>query len=139
MVLSRISIYSIHIGRLTSEINDNTKINAYILNEEQQFGLIRSNYKQIEKLKTFVINLDRRPDRWAAFLNNVNKNLNFLNYEKFSAVDGKILQNSHQLQRIFDGNDYNMMVGAVGCALSHFKLYTKLIYLDLMIYSFEKF
>ena len=128
------TIYSIHIGRLTSEINDNTKINAYILNEEQQFGLIRSNYKQIEKLKTFVINLDRRPDRWAAFLNNVNKNLNFLNYEKFSAVDGKILQNSHQLQRIFDGNDYNMMVGAVGCALSHFKLYTKLIYDELNEY-----
>ena len=40
------------------------------------------------------------------------------------------MKSSRQLQRIFDGNDYNMQVGAVGCAMSYFKMYTELIYSD---------
>ena len=77
-------------------------------------------------LKTYVVNLDRRRDRWETFRKNA-KNIEFLEYERFSAVDGSFLKSTPQLQRIFDGNDYNMMVGAVGCAMSHFKMHTELI------------
>lgn len=130
-------IYAIHIGRLTSERDDNTKINAYKLNNESQF--IKKPLSPIEEvpevelsdlglnLKTYVLNLDRRPDRWESFKSK-SKCIEFLNYERFSAVDGRILESTSQLQRIFDGNDYNMNVGAVGCAMSYFKMIIELIY-----------
>jgi len=133
-------IYSIHIGRLTSEKHDDSKINAYKLNNEDQF-IKKKPLSPIEEcseidlkdigmsIKTYVLNLDRRPDRWEKFVINA-KSIEFLNYERYSAVDGSILKTTPQLQRIFDGNDYNMKVGAVGCAISHFKMYIELIHSD---------
>jgi GR25 family glycosyltransferase involved in LPS biosynthesis len=171
------SIYCLHIGRLTSERFDNSKKNAYILNDEIQFGdknkkeeeeeikenkeikneqiienkeieeIINSdnipkfenkNEQIIEKiinpdiitpqfyLKTFVINLERRPDRFEKFERN-SEQINFLKYNKFFAIDGMKLKPTEQLQRIFENNDYNMRKGMVGCALSHIKLYIDLI------------
>lgn len=128
-------IYCLHTGRLTSEINDETKLNAYILNGEKQFSgkeesLVSGNNttkKSISDLnmKTYVLNLDRRPDRWTEFLKN--QVAKCLNYERFSAVDGSKLVPTEQLQRIFDGNDYNMRQGMVGCAMSHIKMYIELL------------
>ena len=76
--------------------------------------------------KTYIVNLDRRPDRWETFVKNA-KDVEFLNYERFSAVDGKMIKNSSQLQQIFESNDYYMRRGMVGCLLSHVKIYTELI------------
>lgn len=123
-------IYCIHIGRLTSERNDIDKVNAYVLNNESQFSGKESCkipiIKKIPfKLKTFVVNLDRRPDRWEEF--EKNDNVKFLNYERFSAVDGSKLKPTVQLQQIFEHNDYNMREGMVGCALSHIKLCVQLM------------
>jgi len=113
-------IYSLHTGRLTSQREDTTKMNAYTLNNEIQF------YGKEEKLKlkTFVVNLDRRPDRWEQLDKD---KLSFLNYERFSAIDGTKLKNSCQLQQIFENNDYKMRKGMVGCFLSHIKLFIDLI------------
>ena len=135
-------IYSIHIGRLTTERDDKTKTNAYELNEEAQFSgkeerLKTFNKKEEEyvyikpedfgiKIKTYVLNLDRRTDRWKEFVSKT-ENLPTLNYERFSAVEGSKLKSTHQLLRIFDGNDYNMRVGLVGCAMSHIKMCVELI------------
>lgn len=134
-------IYSIHIGRLTSERHDKTKPNAYELNDEAQLSgkeeKVSSAYKEQYKrsvtlndfnikMKTYVINLDRRPDRWEDFKSKAGY-LSPFNYERFSAVDGTLLKSTAQLQRIFDGNDYNMRVGLVGCAMSHIKIYIELI------------
>tara|TARA_B110000259_G_C14033077_1_gene407704 strand:+ start:1302 stop:3419 length:2118 start_codon:yes stop_codon:yes gene_type:complete len=114
------SIFSIHIGRLTSERNDSTKSNAYILNNEPQF------INKTEKLyKTLVINLDRRPDRYQHFINN--KNISDFKYERFSAIDGEKLQPNCQLQHIFENNDFNMRKGMVGCAMSHIKICIQLL------------
>lgn len=132
-------IHCIHIGRLTSERNDKTKLNAYDLNNEAQFSgkeqkvqekthVNNQEEKQEENQtgKSFrikVVNLDRRPDRWEQF----QKNNIGIPYDRFSAVDGSQLKPNRQLSRIFDGNDYNMRRGMVGCAMSHFKLYMELI------------
>ena len=138
----------LHIGRLTSERNDESKLNAYKLNnekqfygkeeslskpksEEKEFIITNDNNKpepeSIKKefgIKTFIVNLDRRPDRWKNF----NKNsLNFIQYERFSAVDGMKLVSTRQLQQIFENNDYSMRRGMVGCFMSHIKLFVKLI------------
>jgi GR25 family glycosyltransferase involved in LPS biosynthesis len=159
-------MYSIHTGRLTSERNDESKLNAYDLNQEKQFGAepkpikeqvrepepidptiapiapvapvapipINSNSRKVPdnmtslKFMIFVLNMDRRADRWAKF-NEMNKeNIGSkMKYVRYPAIDGKMIKSTPQLQRIFDGNDYNMRKGMVGCAMSHIKLYTELV------------
>lgn len=120
-------INSIHIGRLTSEINDSDKINAYKLNNEKQFyGKEELNDEKKSNYKTYILNLQRRSDRWENFI----KNTPIKNYEKFIAIDGSKLQPNDQLQRIFENNDYFMREGMVGCALSHIKLCIHLLQSD---------
>lgn len=124
------SIYCLHIGRLTSEIHDTSKLNAYALNNEAQFAGKEEKTQKEEKtsnsikFKFLVLNLDRRPDRWAKFTQNDIG----LNYTRYSAIDGDKLKSTPQLLRIFDSNDYNMRAGMVGCAMSHIKMYTELIH-----------
>jgi len=131
-------IYCTHTGRLTSERNDETKENAYTLNNEAQFtGKEEQVNEQIKEqvneqepkdslcVKTFVVNLDRRPDRWEKFTQQ--EEPKFLQYQRFPAVDGSKLVPTPQLQQIFDHNDYNMRQGMVGCAMSHIKLYVQLL------------
>jgi GR25 family glycosyltransferase involved in LPS biosynthesis len=117
------SIYCLHTGRLTSERFDNSRANAYILNDESQFCAKTPQPINLN-IKTYVINLNRRKDRWEKFTKQEAPNC--LKYERFSAIDGAKLEPTEQLQRIFDGNDYNMRQGMVGCALSHIKLYIEL-------------
>ena len=127
-------IYCLHTGRLTSEREDLSKLNAYALNNECQFT---GKEEQIEiqkskliipkKVKTFIVNLDDRKDRWENFEKSNGKFLQFLNYQRFSAVDGKKLVSTCQLQQIFENNDYQMRRGMVGCFMSHVKLYCDLI------------
>ena len=69
--------------------------------------------------------MDRRPDRWETFTQL--KQLDFLNYKRFSEIDGEKLISTHQLQQIFENNDYNMRKGMVGCFMSHIVLCTQLI------------
>lgn len=125
-------IYCIHIGRLTSERNNKNKPNAYELNDEAQFsGKEEKLQKKIEydtfpfRMKTFVINLDKRIDRWENFIKHPEPK--FLQYTRFSAIDGSKLTPTSQLQQIFDNNDYNMRQGIVGCAMSHLKLCIELL------------
>jgi glycosyl transferase family 25 len=149
-------INCIHTGRLTSEIDDKTKLNAYSLNNEFQFNgkedmdivqpipeiyksdFYNSNFmsefiNKINKINnsnnfTVVVNLIERTDRLDKFLKNSNKHLIYNgNILIFPAVNGKYLAKTSQLQQIFDGNDYNMRKGMVGCALSHILLYMLLI------------
>jgi len=129
-------VYCLHIGRLTSERHDITKKNAYNLNDEKQFykpveevekeeikdNNITTHDKGVYQIKTVIVNLERRRDRLENFIKN-NIQCAFLNPVVFPAVDGVKIKTNEQLQRIFDGNDFNMKQGMVGCALSHIKLY----------------
>ena len=144
------NIYCIHTGRLTSQINDKSVLNAYILNNENQFyeektkdeskdetkdeskDETKDESKEL-KIKTYILNLDRRPDRWDKFLINSSE-LKFLQFERFNAVDGYKVISTTQLQRIFNNNDYNMKVGMVGCLMSHIKMCIELINSEYDIY-----
>ena len=122
------SINCIHIGRLTSERNNNKLLNAYNLNDEIQFkNEVKNEVKNEESDITlvFVVNLKNRYDRWKTFV----EKSPILKYKKYNAVNGNTIQtqNNHQLYRIFDGNNYNMRSGIVGCAMSHIKLYVDLV------------
>lgn len=133
------SIYCTHIGRLTSQMNDKTILNAYQLNNEEQFtgkeNILDKNKEATTvvdnpdnkyiKIKTFVINLNKRHDRMEKFIElNEPK---FLFYKRYPAIDGSKLTPNLQLQKIFENNDYNMHQGMVGCALSHISLYIQLL------------
>ena len=120
--------YCLHIGRLTSERDNKNIPNAYDLNNECQFS---GKEKQVTstfpfRMKTFVVNLDRRPDRMTEFNKHI-KSTKFLDIERFSAIDGSKLVPTPQLQQIFENNDYNMREGMVGCAMSHIKICIQLI------------
>jgi GR25 family glycosyltransferase involved in LPS biosynthesis/predicted O-methyltransferase YrrM len=150
-------IYSIHIGRLTSQKDDKSKNvlpNAYELNNELQLcgkearlivcgegGLQQSKeeidqncskkeliltprckFKLNSNIKTCVVNLNSRPDRLAKFLEDSE-----IECDIFTAIYGKELKPTIQLQQIFEGNDYNMRVGLVGCAMSHIKMFINLV------------
>lgn len=101
------TVYSIHIGRLVSERGSEQK-NAYDMNGQDQF---------VKKEHLYVINLDRREDRWKTFCS---QDLSSFHVHRVSAVDGKTLKINEQLIRIFDENDYGWRSGMIGCALSHF-------------------
>ena len=150
-------MFCIHTGRLTSEINSG-RLNAYDLNDEAQFtgkeekvaaktaprspssspetstasdATPETKEAPVEQAKpsfaAFVINLDRRPDRLEEFKKN---NIGF-SVTRFPAVDGARLKPTEQLQHIFEGNDYNMRKGMVGCAMSHIQLAILLTKTDL--------
>lgn len=119
--------YCLHIGRLTSERDNKNIPNAYDLNNECQFSGKETKLSKLPfRMKTFVMNLDRRPDRMTEFNKHV-KSTNFLDIERFSAIDGSKLVSTPQLQQIFENNDYNMREGMVGCAMSHINLYIQLL------------
>lgn len=122
-------IFCLHTGRLTSDRHNKSIPNAYDLNNEQQFGEKKVIRFSLKDMKAFVINLDDRKDRLEKFTNGTN-----INYERFSAVNGKKLKPNQQLQRIFENNDYNMRVGLVGVAMSHIKLWIDLLTSDVNMF-----
>lgn len=117
-------IHCLHIGRLTSERENKLIPNAYALNDQPQFyekeKKVKTNIS--DDIETYVVNLDRRTDRIQDF-----EKISPVKCFKFSAIDGKDLKPTIQLQQIFEGNDYNMRRGMVGCAMSHIKLLIQLV------------
>ena len=90
----------------------------------------------VDTVQTYVINLDRRRDRWEA-LEAQPEVRKIPNVQRFSAVDGKTL-NAETDSRIsvigryniknFTRRSHDMLdsIGGVGCALSHITLWQKL-------------
>lgn len=81
-------------------------------------------------LRKFVINLDRRQDRLDKFFSLNKVNFNRENVEIIPAVDGNEIDIEEYIERI-DPEDYLMnrdkLKGVLGCNLSHFKCYEKMI------------
>ena len=125
-------VNSIHIGKLTSE-TQNDKKNAYELNNEEQFfncgneNTKTERYNKDNKIK--VINLVRRRDRRENVIQNF-KNVNITNYEFIEAVDGKALIPTSQIITLFKGNDFGNRRGVIGCALTHYNLWKQLVESD---------
>ena len=83
--------------------------------------------KNINKIK--VINLLRRKDRRNSSIENF-KRVNITNYEFIEAVDGKTLTPNAELISLFKGNCFGNRQGVIGCALSHYNLWKKLLESD---------
>jgi len=111
-------IVSRHIGKLTSQKDG---INAYTLNNEEQFVKKKKEYK----LEMFYINLDKRSDR-KKIIERQTYDMPF-DIKRISAVDGKDITLTQQHYLIFKGNDYNYRTGIIGCALSHLSIWINFI------------
>lgn len=109
-----------HIGRLTSEINAIDILNAYDLLETEQF-------REKTKYKYFLINLDRRSDRFEKIKEQINKNYLPSDLIRVQACDGNKLIINPRLRSFCRNNNFYMRPGVIGCALSHLKLYQKLL------------
>jgi GR25 family glycosyltransferase involved in LPS biosynthesis len=137
--------YTTHIGRRTYERQSN-KLNAYDLNSEQQFGQqpkgaaeatspattaptqastastsVSVDANLMHRIRTFVINLRRRPERLVDFVKR--NNTECPSFEVFDGVDGRALEPCLKVHKIFETGDYNYRRGIVGCAYSHLKIW----------------
>jgi len=73
-----------------------------------------------------VINLKRRPDRRDAMVKQFADN-NISDYDFFEAVDGKELKPTQEIKKMFEGNDFSYRRSVIGCAMSHYNLWTQLV------------
>lgn len=78
-----------------------------------------------EKVKIYVINLARRPDRWEKWEEQAKK-WKVPPYERFEAIDGATLKMTPEIEFLFRNFNSKNLFG-VGCALSHFFLWMRLI------------
>ena len=119
--------------------------NHGVFDIEKNKNLINLFYPpQKDKLKTFVISLDRRADRRKVFDDN-NKNYLTHGYEYFSATDGKGLKYEDFKSMGYDTfkewkdplTKHNIAVGEVATTISNIRLWEKCIELDEPILIFE--
>jgi len=121
-------ITHLHIGRLTSEIGDTSKRNAYDLNNESQFTSMQNGMTldtpRDHTIK--IVNLERRPDR-KTNTRNVLNDACITDFTFFKAIDGKEVIATNELKVLFNGNDFGNRKGVIGCALSHLTLWRQLV------------
>ena len=118
-----------HIGKLTS---DRDGKNAYTMNDESQF--VKKIETPLSENKQFgptrfeikVVNLERRPDRKEQTISKF-KVHGISDYKFIEAVDGQKLDVGVDIIELFKENDYGSRKGFVGCALSHYNLWKKLL------------
>ena len=82
--------------------------------------------------KAYVVNLDRRQDRLKQFESRFPFGINsYWTFERFNAVDGNKLQIcgefSRGIKHLFRNNDFCSKPSVIGCAMSHIKLWQKLV------------
>ena len=127
-----------HIGRLTSDRNTKNVKNAYDLNNEEQFVSKSKEQvieqtgtsERIEKNNAFIkiVNLERRSDRKKKTLKMlVDSGVSSNDYEFVKAVDGLLLSPTTELKHLFKNNDFGSRIGVIGCALSHYNLWKRLV------------
>ena len=117
-----------HIGRLTINRGDKTSPNAYELNSEAQFYKPAATAEAAPEPSIKIINLERRTDRKEATIKKLSDvGINEDQYEFIKAVDGFALEPTIELKRLFNGNDFGSRKGFIGCALSHYDLWKRLL------------
>jgi GR25 family glycosyltransferase involved in LPS biosynthesis len=105
------------------------------MNDESQFVKKTETESENEtkpKIKTptifeiKVVNLERRPDRKEQTVAKF-KEQNIAEYKFIEAVDGQNLDVGADIIELFKGNDFGSRKGFIGCALSHYNLWKKLL------------
>lgn len=120
------------ISPVLSLTEEEKKIPLYTIPEENENVELTKEPIQY-KTKTYVINLERRPDRLKQFIINNHDQLHQLQYKIFNAVDGLSVTSSPKILKLFETGDYKYRKGIIGCAGSHLKIWNELIISELDI------
>lgn len=120
-----------------NSINNNLIYTIYLLKNTHRFKKISKNNYRTSKLpimkytesktikqlidKVYVINLRDNKDRLDLFNKYAIKNN--IEYERFEAINGKELESNHPDILKYFTIDNNLSKGAIGCALSHIKIW----------------
>lgn len=95
--------------------------------EERNIGTLNGKpliVKTQFNIKSFVINLKKRPQRLYRFM----KQLPLANYiHTFDGVDGTQIKPNQKIQKLFSTGDYNYRRGIIGCALSHLTIWQEIL------------
>ena len=81
---------------------------------------------KMEDLNIKIINLEKRVDRKDKMIQKF-REATFESYEFYKAIEGKEIEPSVELKRLFEGNDFQYRRGVLGASLSHMKLWKELI------------
>lgn len=102
---------------------------------EEKIKKLSEYGKKMPNIPIYIINLDRRKDRWETTENTM-KILGITNYKRFSAIDGKTLRWDNKVEAMFPldlttekkrNESHKRKDGVVGCAMSHMKLWEQLL------------
>ena len=74
--------------------------------------------------KSYVINLDTRQDRWSNLLRDQPELKEFV--ERVPGVNGKTLQLTDEIYRLFENNQFQWKKSIMGCNLSHLSVWNKI-------------
>lgn len=78
----------------------------------------------MKPFETYVINLDKRTDRWDTLLQNEPTLKDVVT--RISAVDGRLLPMTQKLYDMFQHNTFQWKKSVIGCWLSHLSVWTKI-------------
>lgn len=80
---------------------------------------------ETSRMTKVVVNLDSRPDRWDAFVENANR-AKLKNYVRFSATDGRTSDGDPFRALVMDESPPQMRCpGVIGCAGSHIRIWNE--------------
>ena len=97
---------------------------ASVVSEATIEDTIEDTIKLENIKKTFIVNLDTRLDRWQSLM----KAEPYLeNSTRIAAVNGRSLKLNKSIYNIFKNNRFSWKKSVMGCFLSHFDIWTKIV------------
>lgn len=102
--------------------------NAYELAGRQQFEPMRAPRPSLDlsDMDVRIINLDRRPDRYATCLENWTEELGsdvVSRWQRFAAIDGNDVVLTDEIDHMFRGSERPLRRAQTACAISHLALW----------------
>lgn len=107
------------------------------MNENKEISVnnikLKNNLLYLIKIKCYVINLKRCPEKKYKIINRLDK-YPILNYEIIEAIDGLDIDNEYMNKNNYNTLDTwkdpnynrNITLGEIGCSLSHYNIYKKI-------------
>jgi GR25 family glycosyltransferase involved in LPS biosynthesis/tetratricopeptide (TPR) repeat protein len=120
-------ITNIHIGRNTKDRTNPSIPNAYSLNHMEQF-IKPVNKPEVTIIKIKIVNLKYREDRKQHTIRQLEtQGYTPADYEFVEATDAYSMEPTMEMYQLFKKNDFGNRKGVIGCALSHYYLWKRLL------------
>jgi GR25 family glycosyltransferase involved in LPS biosynthesis len=115
------------INTIVGDINAKTITNPTDIIDDLDTVLDNSDDLFDDSMRIKCINLVRRPDRKESMTKLLGEHDLIQHCDFFEAIDGKLLQPTDEIKKIFTGNDFGTIRAVIGCALSHKTLWEQLV------------